>query len=180
MEWSANLLVRHYRLVLIRAAYMNYTRIRFRADHLVDERVFFDKVVSQRERWVEAGGAIISYKYTVMPLDHDAILFVECPKFLRMMNAAWQNTKSVAVIYEPPTWKPHEEQIRRVCEGYNPGRLRRHLEELSITRGFVEQLPEITAQRLETLKRRAQEAASRSSSFPSLSGAGARLPDNRD
>jgi hypothetical protein len=179
-EWSANLLLKHYRSVLIRAAYANAVRIRFRADHITDERVFFDKVPSQRLAWIEQGGALISYKYSWMQIPHDAIVFAECPKYLWMMARSFQSTRSIAVIYEPPTWRPHEVQIEHAVRGKTEGGKFLRRERFMLMRAFVEQLPELTAQRLETLIRRARAAASRSSSFPSLSGAGARLPDTHD
>ena len=179
MEWAANLLVKHYRHVVIRQAFVNRTRIRFRADWLTDERVFFNKVPSQWESWKEQGGALISYKFYAETHPHEALLFVEAPKFMWMMRNAIAATKEVVVIYEPPTWKAHEEQIR-LKYSTKPSRERRHLRDLESMKLFVQQLPELTAQRLETVIRRARQAGSRLSSAPALSGVGARLPDIHD
>lgn len=180
MEWAANLLVKNYRHVLIRASYMNHTRIRFRADNLVDERVFFNKVPSQHAAWVEQGGALISWKFRGETHPHEAIVFVECPKFTWMLREGMAATQKICVIYEPPTWKAHEQQIVRACEKHHPGRLKRQLRQFKDMQLLISQLPEFTAQRLATVLRRDQEEASRLSSFPSLSGAGARLPDTHD
>jgi hypothetical protein len=180
MEWSANLLIKHYRHVVIRQAFMNKTRIRFRADFVVDERLFFNKVPSQWEKWKNQGGGLISYKFPPEPFPHEAILFVECPKFIWMMRRAIVNTKDIVVLYEPPTWKPHEEQIARACAGRPQKVLRRHLLNLSDMQLFIGQLPEFTAQRLGALKARSRLEAARLSSFRALTGAGARIPDIHD
>lgn len=158
MEWAANLLVEFYRQVLIRAAYDNYTRIRFRADDFKGPHFYFGRVPSQFAKWRDTGGALLTWRNDNKEGPHDAILFVECPKSLKAMERASVNTRSVGVVYVPPTWRLHEEQIKF----RHTGRRRdRQLEKLTLMRYFVEHLPELTRRRLRVLAER-----SRSSSFP--------------
>ncbi len=163
MEPAANLLVKHFRQVLIRASYENHTRIRFRADDLRDPRCFFNKTASQRKKWEERGGALITWRDDNREGPHDAILYVECPKSMEHLYRAQLATRTIGVVYEPPTWAPFDALLHwRHHE--HPAKLRRQLERLEIMKGFVAQLPQFTPARLKTLLR-ARPVSSRSSSF---------------
>lgn len=176
MESAANLLVKHFKLVLVRAAYDNYVRIRFRADDLRDPRCYFNKVSSQRKRWHETGGALITWKNNNLEGPHDVILFVECPKSIDAIYRAVQNTATLGVIYEPPSWRNHEQQIAKRHKDKHPRKFVRQFERLRITQAFVETLPEFSRPRLLTLLR-ARAASSRSLSSPAQSEAAAPLSD---
>lgn len=166
MESAANLLVKHCCHVLVRAAYDNYVRIRFRADDLRDPRCYFNKVPSQHKRWRETGGALITWRNSNLEGPHDAILFVECPKSMEALHAAVQSTGKVGVIYEPPSWRQHEQQIaRRHLE--KPGKFKRQMKRLQIVREFVEMLPILSRPRLRSVL----AGASRSSGALELPGA---------
>ncbi len=170
MEWAANLMLENFRQVLIRAAYDNYVRIRFRADDVEDSRLYFGKVPSQFEKWRANGGALITWRNDNREGPHDAILFVECPKSLKALERASVNTRLLGVIYEPPSWRQHEAQIiRRHPHG---GRKRaRQLEKLDLMKYFVEHLPELTRDRLRRLcARRGWSLSSSSRESPAAAG----------
>lgn len=162
MEWAANVLIEHIRLVLIRAAYDNYIRIRFRADDVTDPRLYFGKVTSQFLRWRETGGALITWRNNDQEGPHDAILFVECPKSIDAIYRSTRNTSTIGVIFEPPTWLPHEQQIQRRHKYRHPRKCERQMERLGIVREFVARLPIFTRSSLVRLLSRS--AASQSSS----------------
>lgn len=177
MEREANRLVAQFRHVLVRAVYDNYVRIRFRADAMRDPRLFFNKVPSQHKRWLERGGALITWRNTNKEGPHDAIILVECPRSVEALFKACAATRTVGVIYEPPSWRHHEATIMK-RHGKRPAKLRRHLRRLEVMRSFVSQLPVFTPGRLQTLLR-ARAAASRSSSSPESLGASAPTSDTR-
>ena len=171
MEWASNVLLERFHLVLIRAAYDNYVRIRFRADD-VDEahKLYFGRVPSQFSKWRETGGALLTWRNDNKEGKHDAIVFVECPKSLKALERASVNTRSVGVIYEPPTWRQHEHQIIRRHPQESRKRARQ-LEKLALMRYFIEHLPELTRRRLDSLCARRGWSRS-SSSRGSPAGAG--------
>lgn len=173
MEWATNLLLEHFRKVLVRAAYDNYVRIRFRADD-VTGRLYFGKVPSQFRKWEENGGALITWKNNNREGAHDAIVFVECPKSLKSLERASVNTVSLGVIYEPPTWRLHEQQIIK-RHPHGSRKRSRQLEKLALMRYFVEHLPELTRDRLRRLC--ARRGWSLSSSSPESPAAAARSAD---
>ena len=148
MESAANVLLSHFKHVLVRAAYDNYVRIRFRADAVRNGRVYFNKVVSQHKSWRETGGALITWKNSNLEGPCDAIVLVECPKSLDALYRAIKNTASVAVIYEPPSWRQHEQQIAKRHKEKHPRKSARQLERLVMIQDFVQRLPEFTKRRL--------------------------------
>jgi hypothetical protein len=169
MEQAANLLVKHYRLVLVRAAYDNYVRIRFRADDLTDARCYFNKVESQHTSWLKNGGALITWKNTNREGPHDAIVFVACPKSLQALSEARVSTKSLGVIYEPTSWRNHEQQLAKRFKDRHPRKHQRAFERLEYMKLFVSGLPEFTQERLYSLLP-APAAQSQSSDAPLLLG----------
>lgn len=169
MEWAANQLVRTVRHVLVRAAYDNDIRVRFRADDLDDPRCYFNKVASQHKRWRENGGALITWKNNNLEGPCDAILLVECPKSIDAIWRAVKNTRVLGVVYDPPTWRPFEEQIRKRHAGKHPRKCARQIERLEIVRALVERLPVFSRPALS----RALAASSRLSCAPEQSEAAA-------
>jgi len=174
MEWAADVLLEHFREVLIWCAYDNYVRIRFRADDLKDERLYFGRVPSQFSRWRKTGGALITWRNDNKEGAHDAIVFAECPKSLRALEKATVNTRSIGVIYQPPSWRNHEQQIIK-RHPLGSRKRARQLEKLSLMRYFVEHLPELTRHRLRRLC--ARRGWSLSSSSRGLPAAAARSAD---
>src|SRR5229473_1864521 len=105
MEAATNLLLAHFRQVLVRAAYDNYVRIRFRADDVNGGEVYFNRVPSQKKKWHEKGGALITWRNDNREGPHDAIVFAECPKSFGLILQAIKQTRVLGVIYEPPSWR---------------------------------------------------------------------------
>ena len=172
MESAANLLVKHCRQVLVFAAYDNYVRIRFRADKMRDPRCYFNKVPSQRLAWEKNGGALITWRNDGTEGQHDAILFVECPKSIERLVAAIKPTRLLGVIYEPPTWRQHEQQIAKRFSD-RPNKFKKHMKRLRVMQDFVARLPEFSRYRLQ----RALAASARSSPAHALPAAAA-LPSD--
>lgn len=148
-ETAANQLLRYFQRVLVQAHYDNDIRVRFRADFVKDDRVYFAKVESQIKRWQERGGCLISWRRVDgHEGEHEAIVFSECPKSLEAVYSATRFTAKVAVIYQPPTWRPHEETIaRRHVE--HPSKQRRALRRLAMLRDFMTAYPFLSLQRLD-------------------------------
>ncbi len=165
MESAANLLVKHFRQVLVRACYDSHIRIRFRADKLIDPRVYFNKVPTQLRKWEKNGGVLITWKNKNQEGPHDAIVFVECPRRLETIVDACKNTRSVGVIYDPPTWRMFEETIQK-RHAARPVKIARHMRRLAATLAFVERLPFFTQRALTNLLRSSPAAAPLSSSSP--------------
>ena len=178
MESAANILIHRVRRVLVRAAYDNHVRIRFRADSLRDPRVFFGKVPSQRKKWQEKGGALISWRNDNREGEHEAIVLVECPKTIEVLYRAIKPTLMVGVVYVPPSWNPHEEQIEWRYRKRPVWKKERALERLAIVREFVEQLPPFTRERLAHLLRaRLAQPQSSSLSSPGSPASAAHSPN---
>ena len=172
MESAANLLVKHCRHVVVRAAYDNYVRIRFRADSMIDPRCYFNKVPSQFKKWRETGGALISWRNRVTEGPYDAIVLAECPASMEIMLRLIEQTTTLAVIYEPPSWKLHEEKIERRFSG-RPNKLRKHRMRLHVMRTFMANLPVFSRPRLRSVL-----AASARSSRAHEQPEGAALPSD--
>lgn len=175
MEAAANLLIANYRSVLIRCCYANVGKaIRFRADSVHDYRCYFAKVRSQHVKWRETGGALITFLNGNKEGPHDAILIAECQHALEPLVNAISNTSKVGVIYEPPTWKQHEDElVRRYAN--NPRKLAVRVAQLEAVKLFLPSLPEFTQAAIRDLSR-AQAEASQSSSALVLPASAARSP----
>lgn len=178
-EHASNLLAERFRTVLVQAHYDNYTRIRFRADLVRDPRVFFGKVRSQIVKWHEQGGVLISWRRCdEREGEHDAILFAECPKSLDMLYRSCANTRSVAVVYTPPTWRPHEETIA-LRHAEKPEKALRQLKRVRMLRDVLADKPTLSRARLSRLLPALPGTTQSSSSPGSPAGAG-RSPDRAD
>lgn len=46
---------------------------------------------------------------------HDALMLAECPTSLYRIEAEARDTRHCTVIYQPPSWRHHEESITRHC-----------------------------------------------------------------
>ena len=167
-ETAANLLAKNFRRVLIMCHYDNRPRIRFRADKLKDERVFFGKVPSQIKFWQERGGCLISWR-RVDGLEgpHEALLFAECPKSMEGIYYASRFTSQLAVVYMPPTWIVHENTIRNRHEEKRPEKFARQMHRFDILKTIIPNLPALTPRYLEA---RLARGSFQSSSSPERPG----------
>ncbi len=165
--------------VLVNCVYENYERghdmrVRFRADLVRDERIFFAKVYSQQRRWKERGGAIIAWTWA-HSLAHyaDAIVYQECPKSMEML---WKSAEAgvLAVVYQPPSWIAYETILRERKAG-KPKKLSIALTKWATVRDYVDGCPRLTSQSLGRLLARMERARS-SPSRGSPAGA-VRSPD---
>lgn len=176
MEAAVNLLLKEFRTVLVRATYRNYIpsmdrRVRFRADDVKDERVFFGKVESQVELWQQRGGVLVWWKHHDMPRPYDIALFAECPYGLEAITRNSTQAKYAAVVYLPVSWR-HFEEIYAIRYAPLPNKLKRMTEKLEICRGVLEASPIITRDSARRLRARA--ASPQSSSVRGLPESSAR------
>lgn len=111
MESAARLLSTHFRMVYGRCAHWNRTKIRIRANLIVPHKIWFGKTSRQWAKWKTEGGIMMSSSSFDADVAHDAILFAECPRSIDLFDRACQQTRSVAVVYYPPTWRLHHESI---------------------------------------------------------------------
>lgn len=149
-EAAATLLLRYFRTVLVQAHYDNYTPIRFRADLVKDDRVFFGKTASQIKRWHERGGCLVSWRRVDgKEGENDALLFAECPKSFEGVYAATGFTAQLAVIYVPPTWRPHEATIAQRHKDAHPAKHLRQVKRLKILRDQLPSMPLLTQEFLD-------------------------------
>lgn len=165
-EWATRILLEHFKHVLVRAHYDNYTRIRFRADDV--QPLYFNKVPSQHRLWQERGGALLTWKSSDKEGAHDAIVFAECPKDLRIIERAMKNTAFIGVVYLPPTWRPHEETIQH-RHRYRPRKLARAMRRLDAIKS-LEILPVLTKKSILRLLRAREEAVRSLSSLAPRAG----------
>lgn len=143
-ERAVNLLLKRFRCVLVQAHYDNYTRIRFQADRVRDERVFFGKVPSQVKRWHERGGCLVSWRRVDgQEGENDAIVFAECPRSLEGIYASIGLTRHLAVVTMPPTWRIHEGTVAQRYQD-SPNKLAKHTRRLTILRDMLSATPLLT------------------------------------
>lgn len=169
-ESAVNLLLRRFQSVLVQAHYDNYTRIRFRADLVKDPRVFFGKVPTQIRKWHADGGCLISWRRVDgKEGESDAILFAEAPKSMEGIYAGIGLVRHLAVVYVPPTWRPHELTIRQRHADAHEAKCARQLKRLRIMRDVLDRSPLLTLDFLDRLLAR-QEASQPLSAPASLEG----------
>lgn len=147
-EWAVNLLLKHFRHVLIRMYGVKGNQIRFRADRVEDERFYFGNVPSQIEHWQKTGGACIMYQDSQTILPHDALLFSECPRAVEMLDRASLGTRSVVVVFMPPNWRRHEEALAERFSGIKRMVAQMRFERM---RALAEAAPVFTPRALEKL-----------------------------
>lgn len=144
-ESAVNILLKHVSSVIVQAHYDNYTRIRFRADLVRDDRVFFGRVPSQHRLWRARGGCLISWRRVDgKEGENDAVVFAEAPKSMEGIYAAIGFTRSIAVVYVPPTWRPHLQTIAQRFGPDRPGKYAKSLKRLQIMRDVLETAPLLT------------------------------------
>ncbi len=120
MEETVILLDKKFDRVMVRAHVMLPNPIRIRVKMLEEIEPFYlrnaPEFDSQATAWLEDNGTLINYrKYRWLPpepeLPHDAMLICEAPRSPWVLNDMQRDTKSVCVVYRPPTWRPHEEFV---------------------------------------------------------------------
>ncbi len=137
MEQAVNMLAREFRQVLVDAYYDMRPRIRFRPDSITS-RVYFAKVPSQILSWQNTGGVIVRWSRRIVVGPHDAVLFAECPRTIHFIDRLARDTRTVAVVYCPPTWKAHFDTIGQRAEKKKEGRRRAEMDALGRVKQFVE------------------------------------------
>lgn len=137
MEQAVNMLAREFRLVLVDANYTMNPHIRFKPDSIT-ERVYFAKVPSQILAWQNTGGVLVRWSRKVVVGPSDAMLFAECPRTIHFIDRLAQDTRTVAVVYCPPTWKAHFQTVSSRCEKKKEGRRRSEMDALGRVKQFVE------------------------------------------
>lgn len=181
-ENAVNLLLANRLRVLVNCVYDNFypgcnMRLRFRADLVRDERVYFAKVYSQQKRWKERGGALITWSWAYALAHYaDAVVYQELPKSMELL---WKSAEArmLAVVYQPPSWRAYEEVIRVRKEG-KPFKLSIALTKWATVRDYAEQQPMLNASTLRTLLSR--RARSQRLSAPASPEVSARSPDTTD
>lgn len=151
MEAAARLLATHFRMVYVRASFNNVAPIRIRKDLLMPNKIYVQQGgARQIEKW-KSGGLYISYLNQEIEVEHDAILFTECPRDVDLFDRACQATRSLAVVYQPPTWRPHDDTLKIRLAG-RPARFQRtNFDRLERMKMLLEAAPLFTpseAQRL--------------------------------
>lgn len=114
-EWATTLLAKHYRHVVLRGTHVLSTRIRVDRSKLGE---FFlgrnaDHAKHQVDLWREQGGILLDYQNGNLPIPHEAHVFCECPMSPRLLEGATAKTLALAVVYRPPSWAHHREEIDR-------------------------------------------------------------------
>lgn len=179
MEAAVNLMAKNIRNVLLDASSWVRDRVRIRAN-LLEANCYFDApgVTSQSVLWQNNGGILIR-KDRTHDFDNDAIFFQECPRSIEILDRAARLTRSFAVVYEPPTWRPFYESVdvrfvhRSEKQRYM---VRCHLDRM---RQLLESSERFTPRVLERILLARQGQIPRPSSVPGSPSVSARSPDIR-
>ncbi len=161
MEDAANLLAEHFSHVLVHAAYRMKPPIRFRADLCIDHRIFFLRFKGaerQQEAWVKNGGIAVDWSSKLNPFLHDAIVFTECPVTINALKWWSSHTNTVSVVYQPPTWRLHEEYLEFRSRGWGKMTKERKWAGFHAVKEAVETAPVLTPSSLDPLLRAQREA----------------------
>lgn len=142
LEPTIDLLARYFRHVVVNSNFNLNTTVRLRADLLKEaEGVFFSKTESQVELWQARGGVLhmmLKRSWddpTAGP--HDAILFVECPRSVELLDDACQETRSLAVVCLPKNWERHEHALKKITEGKDARLVKREFDKLERVKQLV-------------------------------------------
>jgi hypothetical protein len=112
MEEDVKLLARHFRLVYVRRTHWTLAPIRIRVKLLNGEKLHRTYAHgSQEERWKKVGGVFLSSLNNAPQFPFDVIYFQECPRNVELFDRFGQNARICGVVYQPPTWRLHEEAI---------------------------------------------------------------------
>lgn len=109
MEAAVGFLREHYKHVLVRAIYATQLPIRFRPKKLDGVYLGLQADTGEISRWLAKGGVLVNYRLHNPP--HDVHLLCECPFSLAALRLITCNTAEFAVIYKPPSWRAHREEI---------------------------------------------------------------------
>lgn len=161
MEQAVDFLCQRFHNVVALNVRYNVQQIRFRADLLKEQRVWWNKTDRQRALWRERGGVLLSWKTSFPEGDNDALFCIECPRKITVLDYFLLHTKSVCCIYNPPTWRLHEETARL----RHPGNDQQwQMDNLHRMRDLLEKSPTLTLRALDRLL--ARQAESQSLSAP--------------
>ena len=118
MESAALRLGRRYKSLLITSVYALTTPIRFRPKLIPTLKPYLSRGNTGSERqvaqWVATGGSLINYRALFERPEHDAHLICEAPTTLDWLNTLIERTRTIAVIYRPPTWTLHMKECDRI------------------------------------------------------------------
>lgn len=174
MERAVNMLAQHFRQVLVDSVYWCNTHIRFRAD-AVTVPVYFARVESQVVLWQNRGGVLVRWDRRLKTGAYDAMLFTECPRAIEFLDRESEEARSVVVVYEPPTWRPHEETLKERFADKTERNRRRATDALARVRQLIESSDRFTPAALARLLRAHQGTIIPPSSFPVSPSTGARV-----
>lgn len=124
-EQALQALALRYPHVVLRRVYHNqpFIPLRMRMVKGVDwyfySRGYPTVARQQLQAWQAGRGILVNTFQTAdknHPIGpHDALLLAECPTSLYRIEAESRDTRHCTVIYEPPSWRHHEETIARTC-----------------------------------------------------------------
>lgn len=168
MEQAGNLLAKHFRQVLVDAAYYCRPAIRIQADKLTASRVYFDRTDSQVTLWQDSGGILIQWDRKRAKGEYEAMLFAECPRSIELLDRYAEGSRWIVVVYAPPSWRMHFDTLKMRTAEKRAEKQRRMLTALERVQQFVEASPQFTATSLAHLLLSHPGQIARPSSVPLL------------
>lgn len=161
MEPAVDLLAKNFRQVLVISSFYNHTRIRLRADLLKEKRIWFQGTERQIELWRQRGGVYLSWIWDLHEGPHDAIFISECPRQIEFLDRMCRKTRVIGCVYQPPTWRIHEETIIRRYRDRPLEIQLRSVDRLERIKQLMDRLPVLTPYRVaRSLAARAQSQSS--------------------
>lgn len=158
IEPAVDLLGKNFRHVILNSVFNVRSPMRVRCDLLRSAIVYFAKTDSQRAAWKENGGILYVFlkKNYMDPTEgtHDAQFFVECPRTVDMLDEACQETRHIAVVFDPPPshWKELEHTVGRISSKKKSERLaKREWDRLYRVRELIARAPLLTPEAIATL-----------------------------
>ena len=141
-EGAVNVLLKNFRHIAMLSYNAVRCPVRFRTRLVKDERIFFAKTPRQLKLWQERGGLFIVWDVRYLP-PHDAILWSEAPLRLEVLDqfSGRSTRESVAAVFEPPTWRGHEEAVTLRYEKHGPEVLRQARARFGRLRQIIESAP---------------------------------------
>ena len=159
MEPAVTLLAKHFRHVIVDATWWLFVakryRIRFDLVRRQGVRVYWDKTDSQIKAWREEGGILYNLhrknfdEVTYGP--HDARFFVITPRKVEFLDRSCEETRGIAVAYQPPTWELYHSYLYNRSERRSEKLMQREYDALSRLIKLVDSAPEITSSSLRLL-----------------------------
>lgn len=151
MEPTVNLLAKHFRQVVVDAAYYAIPRVRFRADMLNADHIYFDKTKSQVSAWQSTGGVLMRFERKTVTGPYDAVFYSECPRSIEFLDRYSQDARWMAVIYSPPTWRGHFDGVEVRMKDKPERKKRASMDAIERVRQLLESSPPFTSDSLARL-----------------------------